>query len=219
MSGELVAALVGLALLDSLNTSTLFLVMVLLLTATSPIRCAVAYAVGATLSFLGLAIGLYAGASAAEAVVSDLARWLRRGTLVLLALWLLYLAFKRLRDRPRKPLLLPAWFGPVAALPIGAVATVADLPNAFPLFIAVERLVSAPIGWPVVLPALCGYVAVYALPIAVVIVLGRWQGAQARAVMRRITDRFLSGTARRSVPLVAGLTAAAVASATVATVI
>lgn len=219
MTGDLLATLVGLALLDSVNTSTLFVGMVVLLTARSPVRSASAYATGAGLSFFGLACGLYAGASAAEAVVVDLARWLRRGTLVLLALWLLYLGVKRLRDRPRKPLLLPAWFGPLTAFPIGAAATAADLPNAFPLFIAVERLTSAPIPASVAVLALGGYVVVYALPIAVVIVVGAWKAAQARAVMGRITDRFLSGTAKRSLPLAAGFTAAAVASATLAAVV
>ena len=102
MTPDLVAAFVGLALLDSLNTSTLFLVMVVLLTARRPTGSAVAYAVGATLSFLGLAIGLYGGAAAAEAVISDLARWLRRATFTLLALWLLYLGVKRLGDRARR---------------------------------------------------------------------------------------------------------------------
>lgn len=219
MAGGLVAGLVGLALLDSINTSTLFLVMVVMLTARHPVLSAAAYAVGAVLSFLGLAIGLYAGASAAEAAIADLAQWLRRGTFALFALWLLYLGFKRLRDRPRKPFLLPAWFGPLTAAPIGVVATVADLPNAFPLFIAIERLTSAPIDWPTALVALVGYVTVYAIPIAIVIVLGVWKGAQARAVMQRVTDRFLSGTAKRSLPLAAGFTAAAAASASVAVVI
>lgn len=91
--------MVGLALLDSVNTSTLFLVMVVLLTARRPTAAAVAYAAGAVLAFLGLAVGLYAGAAAAEAVIFDLARWLRRLTFALLAVWL--------RDRPRKPACQP----------------------------------------------------------------------------------------------------------------
>lgn len=219
MTSDLVVTLTGLALLDSLNTSTLFLVMVVLLTARSPIRSALAYAAGAAGAFFGLACGLYAGASAAEAVVVDLAQWLRRGTLVLLALWLLHLGFKRLRDRPRKPLLLPGWFGPLTAFPIGAVATVADLPNAFPLFIAIERLTSAPIQAPVWVLALVGYVVVYALPIGLVIGLGAWKGDQARATMRRITDRFLTGTARRSVPLATAFAAAAALSVTLVAVV
>lgn len=209
----------GLALLDSINTSTLFLVMVILLMARRPIRSGTAYAIGAALSFLGLSIGLYVGASAAEAVLSDTAQWLRRATFSLLALWFLYLAYKRLRDRPRKPLLLPDWFGPLIAFPLGAGATVADLPNAFPLFIAIERLLSADIGREVAIPVLCGYVAVYALPIAIVLVLGVLKGPQARAVMRRVTDRFLSGVAKRSLPLVALFTVAGAASATVVVLI
>ena len=219
MSSELVAALVGLALLDAINTSTLFLIMVILLTGRRPIPSACAYAAGAVCSFFGLAVGLYAGATAAEAVVTDLARWLRRGTFVLLAVWLLYLGFKRLRDRPRKPLLLPAWFGPLTAFPIGIAATIADLPNAFPLFIAVERLTSAPIETGTAVLALSGYVAVYAVPVVVLIMVGRWRGAQARAVMQRITDRFLSGTARRNLPLAVGFAVAAVGSATIAALV
>lgn len=219
MSGELVAALAGLALLDSLNTSTLFIVMVVLLAARDPVRAGTAYLAGATLAFLGLAIALYTGASAAEAVVSDVARWLRRGTFSLLALWLLYLAVKRLRDRPRKPFLLPRWFSPLTAVPIGVAATVADLPNAFPLFLAVERIVVADLDRQVAVAALCGYVTVYALPIAALLVLSARQGPRVRAGMQRITDRFLSGVARRSVPLVAGLTLAAVASAVVAVLV
>lgn len=169
MTVELSAALVGLALLDSVNTSTLFLVMVVLLTARRPTAAAVAYAAGAVLAFLGLAVGLYAGAAAAEAVIFDLARWLHRLTFALLAVWLLYLGVKRLRDRPRKPFVLPAWFSPLTAVPVGIAATVADLPNAFPLFLAVERLTSAPLSWQAALAALVGYAMVYALPVAVVV--------------------------------------------------
>lgn len=219
MTVELSAALVGLALLDSVNTSTLFLVMVVLLTARRPTAAAVAYAAGAVLAFLGLAAGLYAGAAAAEAVIFDLARWLRRLTFALLAVWLLYLGVKRLRDRPRKPFVLPAWFSPLTAVPVGIVATVADLPNAFPLFLAVERLTSAPLSWQAALAALVGYAMVYALPVAVVVGLGVWNGSRARAVMKRVTDRFLSGTARRSLTLASGFAIAAAGSGTVAALI
>jgi cytochrome c biogenesis protein CcdA len=219
VSGELVAALVGLALLDSVNTSTVFLVMVIVLAARRPGQTAAAYALGAALSFLGLSLGLYLGAAAAEEVISDLARWLRRATFALLALWFLHLAAKRLRTRPSRPLLLPPWFGPLTAFPVGVAATAADLPNAFPLFIAIERLLSAQVGSRVAVLALVGYVVVYAVPIAVVLVLGVRRGPQARLRMQRITDRFLSGTAQRSIPLVALFTLAAISAATVVVVV
>lgn len=219
MSLELTASLTGLALLDSLNASTLFLVMVVLLTARRPVRSASYYALGAAVSFLGLSIGLYAGASAAEAVIADLAQWLRRLTFGLLAVWLVWLGIKRLRDRRRKPLVLPGWFGPLTAVPIGAAATVADLPNAFPLFLAVERLTSSSVDGGTAVVLLCGYVTVYALPIVAVIVIGAWRGRQARAVMQRITDRFLTGTARRNVPLALGFVAAAGVSVGIAFVV
>lgn len=100
-------SLTGLALLDAVNTSTLFLVLVILLTARSPNRSAIAYSVGAALSFFGLAVALFLGATAAEAVIGDRARWLRRATFALLAVWLLWLGITRLRDRPRKAFRLP----------------------------------------------------------------------------------------------------------------
>lgn len=219
MSIELAVALAGLALLDAVNTSTSFVVMVILLTARAPGRSAAAYAVAATVSFLGLAVGLYAGASAAETVVGDLARWLRRVTFGLLALWLLHLAYKRLRDRPRRAFVLPSWFTPLSAVPIGVAATIADLPNAFPLLVAVERLTAADLGWATVLPVLVAYVAVYAVPIALVVVLGAWKGGRARAAMKRVTDRFLTGTARRSLPLAASFATAGAASGAVAALV
>lgn len=219
MDVELVVTLVGLALLDSVNTSTLFLVMVILLTARAPARSAAAYASAATATFVGLAVGLHAGATAAEYVLSDVSRWLRRITFALLAVWLLYLAVRRLRDRPRTSFVLPAWFTPVTAVPLGVAATVADLPNAFPLFIAVERLTAADVTGAPALLALLAYGAVYATPVAAVVGLGIWKGDRARAVMRRITERFLSGTARRSIPLAAALGVACAAAGCVAVLV
>ena len=219
MTTELVLGLVGLALLDSVNTSTLFLVMVILLMARRPVASGVAYTVGATLSFFGLALALYFGASAAQASISDAASWIRRATFALLALWLLSLAYKRLRDRPRKAFTLPGWFRPVTALPIGVAATVADLPNAFPLFVAVERLVSAAVGSELGVLTWIGYTLVYAAPIVVVLILGATQGERARRVMRRVTDRFLTGVARRSLPLAALLALAALGSAALVAVV
>lgn len=219
MTIELALGLAVLALLDSVNTSTLFLVMVVLLVARRPVPSGIAFAVGAVLSFLGLAIGLYFGAAAAQGAVDHAARWIRRGTFTLLTLWFLYLACKRLRDRPRKPLVLPSWFGPPTALPIGAAATVADLPNAFPLFIAVERLVSVTVGSQVAVLTLVCYTALYAALVAVVLVLGIAFGERARRVMQRITDRFLTGVARRSLPIAGLFSAGAVGSAALVAVV
>ncbi len=89
----------------------------------------------------------------------------------------------------------------------------ADLPNAFPLFLAIERILAVDIQRPVALAALCGYTTVYVLPTAVLLVLGARQGPRVRATMQRITDRFLSGVARRSIPIATALTIAGLASA------
>lgn len=217
MDVDLALGLAGLALLDSLNTSTLFMVMVVLLMARRPVATSCGYLVGAAVSFFGIAVGLYFGASAAEHAVADAARWIRRGVFALVALWLFWLAFKRLRDRPRKSFALPAWFGAWSAVPVGAAATIADLPNAFPLLIAIERMVSNQVTAPTAVLAF--YTLIYALPIAATIAVGVIKGEAAREVMRRVTNRFLAGTAKRSIPLTATFALLGAASVTLAVAI
>lgn len=219
MDAGLIVALIGLALLDSLNTSTLFLVMVILLTARRPLASGTAYAVGAAVMFLVLAVALFLGADAAASTIAGAAAWIRRSTFTLLAIFLLYLAYKRLRDRPRKAFELPGWFGPLTAVPIGAAATVADLPNAFPLLIAIERLVTFEIPSASAVSALAGYTFIYALPTVVLLIVGMVAGDRIRGGMRRITDRFFTGTAKRSIPLVAAFGVAGLASATAVAVV
>ena len=204
MDTGLIVTLVGLALLDSINTSTLFLVMVILLTARRPVAAGSAYAIGAAAMFFALALALFFGANAAESAIAGAAMWIRRGTFALLAVFLFYLAYKRLRDRPRKPFELPQWFGPISALPIGAAATIADLPNAFPLLIAIERLVTFEIPPPAAAVTLGAYTCVYALPTVVLLVVGAVAGDRIRGGLHRVTSRFFSGTAKRSLPI-AGL--------------
>lgn len=78
MGPDFYLSLGGLALVDSLNTSTLFLAILILLTARRPASTAWAYALGAIASFFTLAVVLYFAADAASAVVSELALWMRR---------------------------------------------------------------------------------------------------------------------------------------------
>ncbi len=215
MDIELIVTLIGLALLDSVNTSTLFLVMVILLTARQPVASGSAYAIGAAVMFFALALALYFGASAAESTIAGAASWIRRGTFALLAIFLFYLAYKRLSDRPRKPFVLPEWFGPLTAVPIGAAATIADLPNAFPLLIAIERLITFEISAAVAAVALAAYTAVYALPTVVLLVVGAVAGDRIRGAMHRITSRFFSGTAKRSLPIAGGFALGGIASAVI----
>ena len=67
--------------------------------------------------------------------------------------------------------------------------TGADLPNAFPYFIAVERLVSADIGTFAALLVLVAYAAVYCLP-CLLLALGLSHRERVTAGLRRLHERF-----------------------------
>jgi hypothetical protein len=89
---------------------------------------------------------------------------------------------------------LPGWVRPWTAVPLGVLVTGADLPNAFPYLITLERLVSAQVTEGQALLALAGYAAVYVLPCAL-LVLGAaltWRRVQPR--LEALFARF--GTAR-----------------------
>jgi hypothetical protein len=67
--------------------------------------------------------------------------------------------------------------------------TGADLPNAFPYFIAIERLVTADIGVPLALALLSVYAVIYCLPCLLLLAIGLRGGPVTRH-LRRLHDRF-----------------------------
>jgi hypothetical protein len=50
--------------------------------------------------------------------------------------------------------------------------TAADLPNAFPYFIAIERLLNANVSGLTGVAVIAGYAAIYCLPCVVLVVIG-----------------------------------------------
>jgi hypothetical protein len=143
--------------------------------------------------------------------------WVRRAAFGLAALMLLRAAIRRLRPSMRTQVVLPAWFTPWTALPLGAVVTAADLPNAFPYAIAIERLVSAGTALPVGLVVLAGYALVYCLPCLLLLAAGVAWGERVRHGLDGLYRRF--GTARevpRSLPAALGLGVLAAAVAGIA---
>lgn len=219
MTAGLLWSLAGLALLDSLNTSTLLVVVVVLLLARRPVLSAWLYLAGAVGSFLLLALGLYLGASGAAAAFDGGALLVRRVALLLVAVLLLVLAGRRLRERPRRALDLPGWFSPATAVVVGVLATLADLPTAFPLFLAVERLTAAGVTRGDGVLALLGYAAVYALPAVVALVVGSLLRERLRSGLEWLRTQVGGGPVPRSVPVALLLTAGAVAAGTVAVVL
>lgn len=216
LSWPLLAGLLGLALLDSLNPATLAAVaLVLLLARRRPVLSAAAVAVGAFLTVLGVGLVLFLSAGAAAGAVDGVVVGLRFVAFGLAGAGLVVSGLRRLRDRPRRPVRLPAWFAPGTAVALGAGMTAADLPNAFPYFIAIERLLDAGAGTAAGAAVLTGYAAVYCLPCVVLVVVGAFAHERVRGRLQRLVARFTTGVVERSVPVAVASTALGVAVAAV----
>jgi Sap, sulfolipid-1-addressing protein len=213
----LAAGIAGLAVLDSINPATIAGVALILLSPMRrPVRAALAYVTGAYVVVLVMGTVVFLSAGAAASEVSGGLVWIRRIAFAVAALALLLAAVRRLRDRRRGAVELPAWFSPWTAAPIGVLVTGTDLPNAFPYLVAIERLVAAevPNGLGVVVLAL--YAVVYCLPCLVLLLIGVLHGERLRHRLRRVYDRIgRERTVPRSPLAAAGLALLAVGAASV----
>ncbi len=199
MSLELVGGLLGLAALDALNPATIAGVALLLLAPIPrPEASAAAFVTGAYLTVLAAgALGVLAAGAAVDGASAGL-EWLRRVAFGLAALLVLRAGFRRLRTRTRPAVRLPRWISPASAAPLGVLMTGADLPNAFPYLIAIERLIDAGVSVPVSLLGLAGYALVYVTPcvglLAAAVAFGprvrvRLQSLHARLGSERVMSR------------------------------
>ena len=199
MSVGLLLAVLGLALLDSLNPATLVAVTLILLGA--PRRPGLAVVVGAACTVFTLGAVLFLTAGAAAAVIDGVLYALRFVAFGAAALALIVAGIRRFRERRRKPIVLPSWVTPWTAIGFGVLITAADLPNAFPYFIAIERLVVADVSTGVGLLVVAGYSLVYCLPCLVLLVVGLLARERVTRRLRGFVDRFGTGTVRRSIPI------------------
>jgi Sap, sulfolipid-1-addressing protein len=205
-------SIAGLAALDAFNPATLVAVTLILLAA--PRRAglaALSAVIGAAVAVMALGVVLYLSAGAAAGAVEGVLVALRFVAFWAAAFGLGIAAIRRLRDRERKPVELPAWFSPLTALPFGVLITSADLPNAFPYFIAIERLVDADLQVWQGLLAIAGYTVIYCLPCLALLVVGLVARERTRGRLQQLVSRFSSGTVRRSVPVAILLLLAAIA--------
>jgi Sap, sulfolipid-1-addressing protein len=210
------AGIAGLALLDSLNPATIAAVaLVLLLAQHRPVLSAVAVAAGAYLTVLGVGLVLFFSAGAAAEAVNGVVVALRLVAFGLAGFSLIVAGVRRLRDRPRKRVRLPDWFSPATAIGLGAGMTAADLPNAFPYFIAIERLLNANVSGLTGVAVIAGYAAIYCLPCVVLVVIGSVAHDKVRGQVQRLVARFTTGVVKRSVPIAAGSMVAGVGVAAV----
>lgn len=211
MSGTLLGTIAGLAALDSLNPATILAVTLVLLAAPRrPAAIALATVTGAALTVFGAGAALFLVAAAAADAVGGIVVALRIVAFAAAGLAMIVAGVRRLRTRDRRPVQLPAWFTPWTALPFGALLTGADLPNAFPYFIAIERLIDARTDAASGLLVLAGYALIYVLPCLVLLVVGLITRRRTRALLERVTRRFGSGQNRRSVPVAVALVTAGI---------
>ena len=150
--------------------------------------------------------GLFIGSGELGQVVQGATVWVRRGALLLAALILLIIAARRLRTRTRPAVVLPGWFSAWTAGPLGVLATGADLPNAFPYLVAIERLNAAQVPTGAGVTVLALYALVYCLPCLVLLIAGLvWRG-RITAPLQRVYDRLgAERVQQRSIPAATGL--------------
>lgn len=218
MTWTLVAGIGGLAALDSLNPATLVAITLILLGSRGrPLMEALGFVLGAFTTVLLVGVGVYLGAEAAVSTLTDALVWLRRGAFGLAALVLLISSVRSLRVRRRAAIGLPRWFTPTTAAGLGVLMTGADLPNAFPYFIAIERLVTAQLGTVTAVLVLVAYAVIYCVPCLVLLALGLRRGERVTAALRRLHDRFgTEATIPPSRKRAAGLLLASAAVASIA---
>jgi Sap, sulfolipid-1-addressing protein len=218
MTAGLLAGIAGLALLDALNPATIAgVALILLAPLRRPALTAAGFVAGAYGVVVLVGLGVYLGADAAAQVLSAGLDWLRRAAFGLAAVALLVSGVRRLRDRERDAVVLPGWVGPWTAAPLGVLVTGADLPNAFPYLVAIERLVAADVGHWSAVAVLLGYGVVYCLPCLLLLLVAVARGDRVRHRLRGVYDRIgRARTVRRSVPVALVLSTAAVGVATVA---
>ena len=199
MNAPLLLAIAGLAVLDSFNPATIVAVTLILVAAPrSPGLTALVTVLGAALTVFGAGAALFLGAGAAAGAVDGIVQGIRYVAFAAAGLVLILAGIRRFRSRPRTPITLPAWFTPWTALPFGALLTGADLPNAFPYFIAIERLLDAGVTTGEGLLILAGYAVIYCLPCLVLLIVGLLARRRTHAWLSRITTRLGTGDVKAS---------------------
>ena len=203
---ELLPAVVGLAVVDSINPSALLATIVLLLGG-RPARPLVAVYVAAVLVTyfaIGLVLLLGLGLTPEALLESDVA-YLAQGVLgtALLAYAVLAPDRGRRRDPAANPR-LPAARRPAAVFGLGVAVTFLELPTAFPYLGAVGAITRAGLAVEDWLPLLAAYNLIFVLPPLALLAAHIALGDRAGALLERLRAR-LGGAAREGLLWLLGL--------------
>lgn len=197
---EFLFSITGLALLDSLNPATIGTVTLILLAA--PRRAgfiALSAVVGAAATVFTVGATIFISAGAAAGAVDTVIVGLRFLAFGAAGIYLIVSGAKRFRERERKAIALPAWFSPRTALPFGVLLTAADLPNAFPYFITIERMISRDVDQSAGLLIILGYTLIYCLPCLILLLIGTLSRDMTKKWLERLVGKLGTGPIKKSI--------------------
>ena len=196
MTVGLLVTLFALALLDSLNPVTIAGAVFLLLTP-RPVPRTVSFVAGASLAYFAGGVLLYLGLGAVfERVLDYLSGPWVHALLVLVGAVMVGFGVWMQRSTPREETRRTFKnLHPAATFLIGASVTGSDLPTAFPLIVAVERVTQSGLGAVGALAALALYVLVYALPL-LLLLAGYHMLRGGGAAFLRSAERFMARWSR-----------------------
>ncbi len=193
---SLLLTLLALALLDSLNPVTIAGAVFLLLTP-RPVARTISFVAGACIAYFVGGVLLYLGLGAVfQKVLEYLSGPWVHALLVFVGAGMVVAGAWMQRSPPREGAGKKIKnLHPVATFMIGASVTGSDLPTAFPLIVAVERVAQAGFGVVGALAALALYVVVYALPLFVLLA-GYLALRGGGAAFLRSVERFMARWSR-----------------------
>jgi cytochrome c biogenesis protein CcdA len=203
---ELLPAIVGLAVIDSINPSALLATIMLLLRGrrARPLVAVYVVAVLATYLAIGVVLTLGLGLTPQALIHSD-AAYLVQGVLGAGMLAYAVVAPGRRRHRgPVEPPRLPMATRPLAVLALGMTVTVLELPTALPYLGAVGMLTRGDLAVTEWLPLLLLYNLIFVLPPLVLLAGHLALGRRADVVLGRLRDR-LGGATSEAVLWLLGL--------------
>ena len=201
---ELLPAIVGLAVVDSINPSALLATIALLLRGRAARPLVAIYVAAVLLTYLaiGLVLTLGLGLTPQTVVESD-ATYLAQGFLGAGMLAYAVLAPGRGRGPAEEPR-LPAATRPAAVFALGMAVTVLELPTALPYLGAVGAITRADLAVGDWLPLLVLYNLIFVLPPLLLLAGHVVGGDRAEALLGRLRRR-LGGAAREGLLWLLGL--------------
>lgn len=203
---ELLPAIVGLAVVDSINPSALLATIALLLRG-RPARPLVAVYVAAVLvSYFAIGLVLTLGLGLTpEALLESDAAYLLQGVLgaAMLTFAVVAPGTGRARDPAASPR-LPGVRGPAAVFALGVAVTVLELPTALPYLGALGAMARADLAVGDWLPLLVTYNLIFVLPPLALLAAHVALGDRAGALLERLRTR-LGGAAREGLLWLLGL--------------